>query len=65
MGRKGVVDGEVDLGLLRRAAVRDRIDSGQGKLEARPERLERLAGEERKLLGAGIWAGWSGRGEFW
>jgi hypothetical protein len=64
VGQKGVVDGEVDLGLLRRAAARDRVDSGQGKSEARPERVGRLAGEERKFLGAGIWAGWSGRGEF-
>jgi hypothetical protein len=61
---EGVVDGEVDLGLLRRVAARDRVDSGQGKSEARPERVGRLAGEERKLLGAGIWTGWSGRGEF-
>jgi hypothetical protein len=65
MGRKGIVDGEVDLGLLRRAVARDRVDSGQGKSEARPRRVGRLAGEERMLLGAGIWAGWSGRGEFW
>jgi hypothetical protein len=64
MGQKGVVDGEVDRGLLRRAVARDRIDSGHGKSEARPGRVRRLAGEERKLLGAGIWAGWSGRGEF-
>jgi hypothetical protein len=64
VGRKGVVDGEVDLELLRRVAARDRVDSGQGKSEARPERVGRLAGEERKLLGAGIWTGWSGRGEF-
>jgi hypothetical protein len=64
VGRKGVVDGEVDLGLLRRAAAWDRVDSDQGKSEARPERVRRLAGEERKLLGARIWAGWSGRGEF-
>jgi hypothetical protein len=63
-GRKEVVDGGVDLGLLKRAAARGHVDSGQGKLEALPERVGRLAGKERKLLGAGIWAGWSGRGEF-
>jgi hypothetical protein len=56
-GRKVVVDGEVDFGLLRRVAARGRVDSGQGKLEAQPERVGRLAGRERKLLGAGIWAG--------
>jgi hypothetical protein len=54
MGRKGVVDGEVDLGLLRRVVAWDCVDSGQGKLEARPGRVGRLVGEERKLLGAGI-----------
>jgi hypothetical protein len=64
VGRKGVVDGEVDLGLLRRATAWDRVDSDQGKSKARPERVGRLAGEERKLLGARIWAGWSDRGEF-
>jgi hypothetical protein len=64
MGRKGVVNGEVDLGLLRRAVARDRVDSGQRKSEARPRWVGRLAGEERKLLGTRIWARWSGRGEF-
>jgi hypothetical protein len=64
MGRKGVVDVEVDLGLLRRAAARDCFDSDRGKPEARLERIEKLAGVERKLWGAGIWAGWGGRGEF-
>jgi hypothetical protein len=56
-GRKVVVDGEVDLGRLRRAAARGRIDSGQGMSEARSEWVRRLVGRERKLLGAGIWAG--------
>jgi hypothetical protein len=32
--------------------------------KARPERVEKLARVERKLWGAGIWAGWGGRGEF-
>jgi hypothetical protein len=34
VGRKGVIDVEVDLGLLRRAAARDRFDSDRGKPEA-------------------------------
>jgi hypothetical protein len=63
-GRKVVVDGEVDLGHHRRAAAWGHVDSGQGMSEARSERVGRLVGRERKLLGAGIWAGWSGRGEF-
>jgi hypothetical protein len=60
-GREVVVNGEVDLGRLRRAAARGRFDSGQGMSEARPGRVGRLAGRERKLLVARIWAGWSGR----
>jgi hypothetical protein len=63
-GRKVVVDGEVDLRHLRRAAARGRVDSGQGMPEARSEWVGRLVGRERKLLGARIWEGWSGRGEF-
>jgi hypothetical protein len=53
-GRKVVVDGEVDLKLLQRAAARGCVDSGQGESEARLERVGRLAGRERKLLCAGI-----------
>jgi hypothetical protein len=64
VGRKGVIDGEEDFGLLWRAAARDRIDSGQEESEARSEQVGKLARKERKLLGAGIWMGWSGRGEF-
>jgi hypothetical protein len=63
-GQKVVVDVEVDLGRHRRAAARGPVDSGQGTSEARSERVGRLVGRERKLLGAGIWVGWSGRGEF-
>jgi hypothetical protein len=64
VGRKRVVDVEVDLGLLRRAAAWNRFDSDGGKPKARPERVEKLAGVKRKLWGAGIWAGWGGHGEF-
>jgi hypothetical protein len=44
-------------------AARDHFDSDRGEPKARLERVERLAGVERKLWGAGIWTGWGSRGE--
>jgi hypothetical protein len=54
---EGAIDGEVELGRLRRGVARGGRNSGGRRLRTGPDQAEELEEEVRKLWASEIWAG--------